>query len=78
MEIDQAPIDVPANAAASAPAETQAKKFSPPLDGVTQDLIPEAVAYLRLLLVLMNLDAGKVQEVSSAAVHYLCWCAIKN
>ncbi len=40
------------------------KKFTPPLDPATQDTVPEAVVYLRLLLILANLDAGKVKEVS--------------
>lgn len=40
------------------------RKYSPPLDAQTGDLIPEGVIYLRLLLALMNLDAGKVEEVS--------------
>jgi 26S proteasome regulatory subunit N3 len=64
MEIDSVPTEAtPAEATASTSA-AQAKKFSPPLDGISQDLIPEAVVYLRLLLILMNLDAGKVKEVS--------------
>lgn len=66
MDIDQTPAETaPTAAASTSEAATGAKKFSPPLDGVSQDLIPEAVAYLRLLLILMNLDAGKVEEVSS-------------
>jgi 26S proteasome regulatory subunit N3 len=40
------------------------KKYTAPLDGQSGDLIIEGTAYLRLLLVLMNLDAGKVEEVS--------------
>ena len=42
------------------------KKYNAPVDGQSGDLIIEGTAYLRLLLVLMNLDAGKVEEVSSS------------
>lgn len=71
MDVDTTPADsaVPAADGAavgpsSATGAAGSKKISPPLDGVTQDLIPEGVAYLRLLLILMNLDAGNVKEVS--------------
>jgi hypothetical protein len=67
MEVDEsAPAPTGADASGEASSAAQPKKFSPPLDGVSQDLIPEGVAYLRLLLILMNLDAGKVKEVSAA------------
>jgi 26S proteasome regulatory subunit N3 len=45
------------------------KKYTAPLDGQSGDLIIEATAYLRLLLVLMNLDAGKVEEVSCLGLY---------
>ena len=45
------------------PAPPAAKKYTPPIDQPTGDLIPEGTVYLRLLLVLLNLDAGKVVEV---------------
>lgn len=69
MEIDFAPTEPASAEAAASTSATQPKKFSPPVDGVSQDLIPEAVVYLRLLLILMSLDAGKVKEVSQLAGH---------
>lgn len=75
MDVDVSPGDAAASAADGAAASASggaagSKKFSPPLDGVTQDLIPEGVAYLRLLLIMMNLDAGKVKEVSKYPQTY--------
>ncbi|KAI9639580.1 proteasome regulatory subunit C-terminal-domain-containing protein [Dioszegia hungarica] len=79
MDIDQTPAETAATAAAStSEAATGAKKFSPPLDGVSQDLIPEAVAYLRLLLILMNLDAGKVEEAGTFAMETTEICGKAN
>jgi 26S proteasome regulatory subunit N3 len=46
------------------PKASSKPKYTAPVDGQTEDLILEGTAYLRLLLVLMNLDAGKVEEVS--------------
>ncbi|WVW83688.1 hypothetical protein I302_105709 [Kwoniella bestiolae CBS 10118] len=46
---------------------TQKKKFSPPLDNGGNDLVPEGIIYLRLLLILLNLDAGKVVEAGEFA-----------
>lgn len=43
------------------------KKYVAPVDQSTQDLIPEAIVYLRLLLVLAALDAGKVAEAGEFA-----------
>lgn len=45
-------------------ATTQNRKFTPPVDAATGDLLVEGIVYLRLLLILLNLDAGKVEEVS--------------
>lgn len=45
-------------------SKASGKKYNAPVDGQSGDLIIEGTAYLRLLLVLMNLDAGKVEEVS--------------
>lgn len=39
------------------------KKYTPPVDAQTGDLILEATAYLRLLLALLNLDAGNNEQV---------------
>ncbi|RXK36841.1 26S proteasome regulatory subunit N3 [Tremella mesenterica] len=57
---------------------TQPKKYTPPLDPQTGDLIPEGVVYLRLLLVLLNLDAGRVVEATELAMETAEFCAAKN
>lgn len=41
------------------------KKYTPPVDGQTGDLILEATTYLRLLIALLSLDAGNNDQVSS-------------
>jgi 26S proteasome regulatory subunit N3 len=71
MQVDPAPalasmerVDKSSSEATST-STSNARKYSPPLDAQSGDLIPEGVVYLRLLLVLMNLDAGKVEEVCS-------------
>lgn len=51
----------------STPAPAPAKKYTAPVDSATQDLIPEGVVYLRLLLILAALDAGKVAEAGAFA-----------
>ena len=71
MEVDSTPAPAPeanrttteSNGTATS-ATTIPKKFSPPIDPTNQDLLPECIVYLRLLLLLANLDAGKIQEVS--------------
>jgi len=72
MDVDSTPASAPvANGTATesngtapaAPSHPPAKKFTPPIDPTNQDLMPECTVYLRLLLILANLDAGKVQEV---------------
>nr|ODN97792.1 26S proteasome regulatory subunit N3 [Cryptococcus depauperatus CBS 7855] len=45
------------------------KKFVPPIDPSTGDLLPEGIVYIRLLLVLMNLDAGRVKEAADFAME---------
>ena len=55
MEVD---AEQPSNSAVRTP-------FLPPLDSAG-DLLPECVAYIRLLILLAALDAGKVQEVCSS------------
>ncbi len=68
MDVDPAPTP----SADPAPTPTP-KKFSPPIDPKNQDLIPECIVYLRLLLILANLDAGKVQEVRILkSIIWLC------
>ncbi len=56
MDVDPIPTPDPA-------ATPSSKKSTPPIDPIDQDLLPECIVYLRLLLILANLDAGKVQEV---------------
>ena len=56
MEVDSA------QPAATSPTPS-IKKFNPPVDPSTQDLLPECIIYLRLLLILANLDAGRIHEV---------------
>ena len=65
MEIDSAP------AASKDTTSTQPRKFSPPIDPNTHDLFPEGTIYIRLLLILANLDAERVKEVRSLAVSGL-------
>lgn len=63
MEVD---TPVPATEGTAAEAGTSPspkKKFVPPIDPATGDLLPEGIVYLRLLLILANLDAGRVVEV---------------
>lgn len=40
------------------------KAYVPQADPITGDLVPECAAYLRLLIILANLDAKRVKEVS--------------
>ena len=42
----------------------QPPKYIAPIDPITGDLSPECTVYLRLLLILANLDAARVQQVS--------------
>ncbi|WWC61685.1 uncharacterized protein I303_104270 [Kwoniella dejecticola CBS 10117] len=49
-------------------ASTTQKKNSPPTDA-GGDLIPEGIMYLRLLLILQNLDAGKIAEAGDFAME---------
>jgi 26S proteasome regulatory subunit N3 len=69
MQVDLASTPAPTTEGEDKEKDLEASKPSPrkytaPVDGQTEDLILEGTAYLRLLLVLMNLDAGKVEEVS--------------
>jgi 26S proteasome regulatory subunit N3 len=68
MQVDSASTPAPTTEGEEKDKETPKASSKPqytaPVDGQTEDLILEATAYLRLLLVLMNLDAGKVEEVS--------------
>ncbi|WRT66189.1 uncharacterized protein IL334_003142 [Kwoniella shivajii] len=62
MEVDSAPTTTDGSTTSTK------KKFSPPLDS-NGDLIPEGIMYLRLLLILSNLDAGKVVEAGEFALE---------
>lgn len=64
MEIDSS---IPAAEGTTAP--TPKKKFVPPIYSATGDLLPEGIVYLRLLLILANLDAGRVVEVCFFSIH---------
>ncbi|OCF40348.1 26S proteasome regulatory subunit N3 [Kwoniella heveanensis CBS 569] len=44
------------------------KAYTPPVDA-SGDLLPEGVMYLRLLLILANLDAGKINEAGEFALE---------
>jgi 26S proteasome regulatory subunit N3 len=66
MEVDSAPAEEPNGTATPAPS---GKKYSPPVDSSTQDLLPECVVYLRLLLILANLDAGRVEQAGAFAME---------
>ncbi|WVQ99237.1 hypothetical protein IAU59_006369 [Kwoniella sp. CBS 9459] len=44
------------------------RAYTPPVDA-SGDLLPEGVMYLRLLLILANLDAGKINEVGEFALE---------
>jgi 26S proteasome regulatory subunit N3 len=66
MEVDEAPKEEK-EGESSTPAPAPAKKYTAPVDSATQDLIPEGVVYLRLLLILAALDAGKVAEAGAFA-----------
>lgn len=79
MDLDtQAAPTLPAVAALSTPAPASGtatpsvpvpagKRFAPPIDAHTQDTIAEVTVYLRLLIILANLDHGKVQEAEAFA-----------
>jgi hypothetical protein len=63
---EEAAMDVDTSTEApptSATTSTVAKKFTPPINATTGDLLPECTAYIRLLLILANLDAGHIEQV---------------
>ena len=67
MQVDSASTPAPTTEGEEKEKETpksSPRKYTAPVDGQTEDLILEGTAYLRLLLILLNLDAGKVEEVS--------------
>jgi 26S proteasome regulatory subunit N3 len=67
MQVDSEPATSEKDKEMDNDASTSSsKKYQPPVDAQTGDLIPEATVYLRLLLILMNLNAGKLEEVSRA------------
>lgn len=63
MEVDTSVPATEGTAAGAATGPSPKKKFVPLIDPATGDLLPEAIVYLRLLLILANLDAGRVVEV---------------
>ncbi|WWC89523.1 uncharacterized protein L201_004447 [Kwoniella dendrophila CBS 6074] len=70
MEIDPTPTTDDASKDKEATTQSQPKKkFSPPLDSSGNELIPEGVMYLRLLLILLNLDAGNTVEAGEFALE---------
>nr|WRH23619.1 Fructose-1-6-bisphosphatase [Naematelia aurantialba] len=76
MEVDTTAAATAATAAAAATtaaptagAAAASKKYTPPTDAATGDLVPEGAVYLRLLLILANLDAGKSQEAGDFALE---------
>lgn len=62
---DAMDVDAPVTEETSAtrPAAVS-RKYVAPVDPASGDLIPEGVVYLRLLLLLANIDAGKIEQVS--------------
>ena len=44
--------------------ESALKSFQPPVDGVVKDLIAEAIIYICLLVIVANIDAGNLTDVS--------------
>ncbi|OCF76375.1 26S proteasome regulatory subunit N3 [Kwoniella mangroviensis CBS 8886] len=69
MEVDPTDSTTTTTAGDTAATTQKKKKFSSPLDNSGNDLIPEGIIYLRLLLILLNLDAGKVVEAGEFALE---------
>ncbi|CAK9786175.1 putative 26S proteasome regulatory subunit [Cutaneotrichosporon oleaginosum] len=70
MEVDEASTDADKDKGKSGESSTPApapKKYVVPLDAARQDLIPEGIVYLRLLIILAALDAGEVAEAGAFA-----------
>lgn len=69
MEVDQpAPVettegDTKATEKKEEKAAPVKKAYVAQVDPISGDLVPECTAYLRLLLILANLDANRVKEV---------------
>ncbi|KAL7421790.1 26S proteasome non-ATPase regulatory subunit [Cryptotrichosporon argae] len=71
MDVDSS-ATAASTTAATAPAPAPGKKYVAPTDG--GDLIPEGIVYLRLLVILLALDAGLVEpagEFASQTVDYI-------
>ncbi|OXH42303.1 26S proteasome regulatory subunit N3 [Cryptococcus neoformans] len=62
-------VDSSAPAAEGTTVPTPKKKFVPPIYPATGDLLPEGIVYLRLLLILANLDAGRIIEAGDFAME---------
>lgn len=75
MQVDPSPANASAEKTASedkatkTTAESGGKKYTPPVDAQTGDLILEATAYLRLLVALLSLDAGHNDQVSQGLMR---------
>lgn len=62
---DAMDVDAPVAEETSATKPTTvSRRYVAPVDPASGDLIPEGVVYLRLLLLLANIDAGKIEPVS--------------
>ncbi|WOO85576.1 putative 26S proteasome regulatory subunit rpn3 [Vanrija pseudolonga] len=62
-------VDSAAAPAADGTVAAAVKKYTAPLDASTNDLLPEGIVYLRLLIILAALDAGKVVEAGEFALE---------
>ncbi|WWD17477.1 hypothetical protein CI109_101918 [Kwoniella shandongensis] len=69
MEVDPAPAATTTTTAEGTTTPASKKKFTPPIDGASGDLLPEGVMYIRLLVILLNLDAGRVKEAGEFALE---------
>ncbi|WVQ82190.1 hypothetical protein IAT38_004318 [Cryptococcus sp. DSM 104549] len=69
MEVDPSPAAAPEAAADAPKAPAPKRKFVPPVDSATGDLLPEGIVYLRLLLILATLDAGRTVEAGDFATE---------
>lgn len=68
MDVDQAAEGEDPSGSAST-STAQSKKYTPPVDQTTNDLIPEGIIYLRLLIILAAIDAGKIAEAGDFALE---------
>lgn len=70
MDVDAAPAGETEGSASSSTTPASApKKYTPPVDPNSNTLIPEAVMYIRLLLILAAIDAGQIAEAGEFALE---------